>query len=343
MLKRCRSNTEGLLSVNEMLQMPKEKLAQLLSSHSDYSYIQVSADMYRDEHCYSGIAYLTDSIIAEYTEYDMHIVNIATKEVLRMEHHELDQIKHNMVWDLNDEGERWEGDILYDSPCGWGVLYDKDNNIAYEGFCFSDEYSCYGRRYYSDIQRVEYEGGWCEGKRWGIGIQYDRNGVTVFEGEWIHDEHLMNTLMVTPETTLDYYYLIHNRLEILEVADGSCSENDIPALNLHYLVNLKQLKIGSLCFSNAEDVIIVDMPKLQSITINDESFTFADNIIANCPFSFIVKNCPHLVSIDIGSNSFTSFDVCQLENLPSLEYIVMIYGCFPYADLILKGVHIGDE
>ncbi|KAM7454178.1 hypothetical protein BLSTO_05068 [Blastocystis sp. subtype 1] len=33
-------------------------------------------------------------------------------------------IEHKQVLDLNDDGERWEGDVLNNQPYGWGVLYD---------------------------------------------------------------------------------------------------------------------------------------------------------------------------------------------------------------------------
>ena len=42
----------------------------------------------------------------------------------------LSAIEHNQILDQTDEGERWEGDVWNDQPYGWGVLYDKDSNIA---------------------------------------------------------------------------------------------------------------------------------------------------------------------------------------------------------------------
>ena len=31
-------------------------------------------------------------------------------------------IEHAQVLDLNDDGERWEGDVLHNQPYGWGML-----------------------------------------------------------------------------------------------------------------------------------------------------------------------------------------------------------------------------
>ena len=117
-------------------------------------------------------------------------VSVKNRELLRVNGKGVNGVK-NMVLNLSDDGERWEGDVLNGEPYGWGVLYDSEGEKAYEGFRIGNVSVCYGIRYYSDIQKVEYEGAWCEGKRWGTGIQYDRNGNTVFEGEWMDDKKEM--------------------------------------------------------------------------------------------------------------------------------------------------------
>ena len=43
-------------------------------------------------------------------------------------------IKHKESVDLSVDGNRWEGDVLNGEPLGWGVMYDKDNHVMYEGF-----------------------------------------------------------------------------------------------------------------------------------------------------------------------------------------------------------------
>ena len=101
------------------------------------------------------------------------------------------------VLDLNDDGERWEGGVLNDEPYGWGVLYDSENRMVYKGFRIGEVNVCYGIQYYSDIQKMEYEGEWCEGKRWGRGTQYDRDGNTVFSGEWMNDRRMETRVVIT--------------------------------------------------------------------------------------------------------------------------------------------------
>ena len=110
-------------------------------------------------------------------------VSVASHRLLRVNGEEVNGIEHAQVLSLSDEGARWEGDVLNNQPYGWGVLYDSENRMAYEGFRIGDVKVCYGTRYYSDIGVIEYEGEWCEGKRWGRGVQYDRRGNAVFDGE----------------------------------------------------------------------------------------------------------------------------------------------------------------
>lgn len=76
---------------------------------------------------------------------------------------------HHRVLDLNDDGERWEGDVLHDMPCGWGVLFDKEQCNHLRGIPNWSVNVCYGRSYYSDIHKLEYEGEICRRKAVGTG------------------------------------------------------------------------------------------------------------------------------------------------------------------------------
>lgn len=52
----------------------------------------------------------------------------------RAEGTDLSHVEHHKILDMNDEGDRWEGDVLKDKPCGWGILYDKEGRVVYNGF-----------------------------------------------------------------------------------------------------------------------------------------------------------------------------------------------------------------
>ena len=124
--------------------------------------------------CHEGLVEKFPSIVMELCLNAVIEVDIASHTLIRVNGEDVKGIEHAKVLDLNDDGERWEGDVLNNQPYGWGVLYDSENRMVYEGFRIGDVNVCYGRSYYPDVQKVEYEGGICEGKRWGRGIQYDR-------------------------------------------------------------------------------------------------------------------------------------------------------------------------
>ena len=143
--------------------------------------------------------------------------------------------------------------MLKNQPCGWGVLYDSEGEKKYEGFMIGEAYVCYGTRYYSDIQKVEYEGEWCGGKRWGRGVQYDRRGNTVFEGEWLNDEHEMEKKVVVSD---DRPTVLHNRVEELYVPSESRFLADWKSLECSLMPRLRVLAIGRDCaFAGAVELV----------------------------------------------------------------------------------------
>ena len=247
------------------------------------------------------------------------------------------EIERNQVLDMSASGERWEGDVLDDQPCGWGVLYDKGNNREYEGFRVGDVNVCYGTRYYSDLGVIEYEGEWCEGKRWGRGIQYDRHGNTVFDGEWVNDEQAETTVTIT-----DGNGLFFNHLEVLIVSEGCCNGNEWKAFDVSLIPCLRELQVGNHCFRCVEEVRMVGMNVLEKVVIGNVCFTSQEGcIVIGTKNSFFLKDCARLRELKIGSNSFNEYSVCEIEDLPLLEVIEVgelneeAYN-FYYASLELK-------
>ena len=70
------------------------------------------------------------------------IGNCRSKTLLRVNDEDLSGVEHNQVLDLSDDGDRWEGDVLNNEPYGWGVLYDSENRMVYEGFRLKDVNVC---------------------------------------------------------------------------------------------------------------------------------------------------------------------------------------------------------
>ena len=88
-----------------------------------------------DECCYhEGVIKKSVSVIVELSRERVFEVDTASHKLLRVDGEEVKGVTSNQVLDLSDEGERWEGDVLHNKPYGWGVLYDKEGEKAYEGF-----------------------------------------------------------------------------------------------------------------------------------------------------------------------------------------------------------------
>ena len=224
-------------------------------------------------------------------------------------------IEQARVLDLSDEGDRWEGDILNDEPYGWGVLYDADGEKMYEGFQIGARHSCYGIRYYSDIQKVEYEGEWCEGKRWGRGVQYDRNGNTMFDGEWMNDEPVEKRVALNGESRL-----LHTCIEQLIVSNMCCNGKEWKTLDFALLPNLAVLQVGKNCFQHVEEVKLIGLTCLETVVIGKESFSGDKEEIEG---AFHLKECERLRELKIGCGSFYHYSVCEIEHVDSLEVIEM--------------------
>ena len=198
--------------------------------------------------CWSheGLIKGSHSVVMELDLNRVIEVRIDSHELLRVNGESVKGIKHNVVLN-SDDGERWEGDVLHNKPYGWGVLYDRENRMVYEGFRIGRVNVCYGRSYYSDIGVIEYEGEICEGKRWGRGVQYDRNGKTMFDGEWMDDEQLYHIITLNDDTQF-----LHNHIGVLFVSNGSCNGQEWSVLDVSFMRNLRLFSVEDECFENVK-------------------------------------------------------------------------------------------
>ena len=281
---------------------------------------------------YEGLKEKLHSNVVQFTINGVTEVDVHSHKVLRVK-----EIEHAKVLDLSDDGERWEGDVLYGVPYGWGVYYDSENRMVYEGFRLGDVNVCYGTQYYADIQKVEYEGGWCEGRRWGRGVQYDRNGKTVFEGEWINDGPLSKRVTPNEENRL-----LHNCIEELIVIDESCNGPEWSVLDLSFMSHLRLFQVGDKCFRYVEKVKLIGLSQLEIVVIGNFSFTEQGSFPSyDASRRFQLKNCARLRQLKIGLRSFSDYSVCEIEKNAHLEAIEIgeLYGesyNFKYASLKLK-------
>ena len=260
---------------------------------------------------HEGIVEKSASVVVELSVKRVVEVDRQLKMVLGV-----NGIEHNVVLNLNDDGERWEGDVLDGIPYGWGVLYDSENRMAYEGFRIGDVNVCYGTRYYSDIGVIEYEGEWCEGKKWGRGVQYNRSGKTVFDGEWMNGEQLSKRVVLSEENQL-----LHNRIEELIVSDDSCTGEEWRALDLSLMPNLKEFIVGDNCFTYVYEVKLIGLNQLERVVIGESSFAEEDAYYCHTYGHFYLKDCERVKELKIDRGSFKQYSVCEIDGVPSLEVI----------------------
>ena len=261
-----------------------------------------------------GVAEMGASIVIVVSQDRLYVANREEKRLLKANEVDLSGMKHNQIVDLSVEGDRWEGDALNDEPYGWGVLYDNNNGVVYEGFRVGEMNLCYGRRYYADIARIEYEGEFCDGKRWGKGVQYDRNGDVVFEGEWRNDKHVSRDKLKVAMT--DNSLLLHNRIERLVVSCDHSLNGDSWNQLLACLKNsLREIIVQEIRSKEIKKCWFVDMRVLESIRIDCMCFNYCE--------SFRLKNCPKVKELKIGELSFADCKECEIENVDALEVIAI--------------------
>ena len=287
---------------------------------------------------------ISELIVGQFTDCLEVAVNSVSKELLVVDEMSVSGIEHEQVLNLNDDGERWEGDVLDDCPFGWGVLYDSENRRVYEGFRIGDVNVCYGKYYYSDIQKVEYEGEICEGKRWGRGVQYDRNGDIVIDGEWIADAELKTSITISEESTF-----LHSLIEELTVSDNSCNGEEWKVLEFGLMPYLRDLHIGNYCFRGVSIVTLYHAHNLERVVIGSHCFSTMDEIVMNPEMMnshdhlFVLNECYNVRELLIGDASFREYGVCRIESDPSLEKIEFgtiefKNSAFLFSTLLLRGM-----
>ena len=177
----------------------------------------------------------------------------------------LNGLKNHDILDLNENGDRWEGDSLNGIPFGYGCEYNSENQLIYKGFVFEGMKVCYGIEMYGDIGIVEYEGGFYKGKRYGNGKLYDKKNELIYEGEWANNNPFeLYSLRIENELKEED---IHYDLEELEIGENCC--NDLKCFKLIGFDHLKKLIFHKNSLKNLNSLVISNNNELKSIDIED--------------------------------------------------------------------------
>ena len=251
-------------------------------------------------------------------------INMKTHKMsLQVDDQESEVVCENVCLDLDTDGRRWEGGVKDGLPCGFGCLYSNEGRVVYQGYMMNGKKICYGQEFYDDINQVKYCGSFLNGKRFGQGILYNRNGDVDYEGLWRDDK---------PHSAEFDGRLLDNYNEIVVIADNSFNSPEKLMLT-SFFSNLRQFTIGSDCFEMADNFYLDGLHELESLVIGKNSFTLtkSPDIIFFCHKRagvFQVKNCPKLKTIQIGAFSFGDYHLFDLDNLPSLQSVHVGDFCF---------------
>lgn len=142
---------------------------------------------------------------------------------------------------------------------------------------------------------------------------------------------------------------VNNSTREMIIPNEACNTGGVHSLNLVNMTSLERIVIGEDAMRSVASVDIRDISKLVSIQIGSNSFSSNVRVhsLVNNPFRIV--NCSALRELVIGANAFSGYSVILLSNLPSLTRLVFKEGCFPVVETIdllelplLEEVETGD-
>ncbi|KAK8789610.1 hypothetical protein WA171_001701 [Blastocystis sp. BT1] len=260
-------------------------------------------------------------------EVELMIVNVLNHSMIvlkglkgeELTEMDLSELIENEIVDLNDDGRRWEGEVLKGDLFGYGCLYDEENELEYEGWMIEGKKRCYGIEYWNDIGLKKYCGCYYDGLKNGYGLLYDRNGMIEYEGLFKDDVIIDVNDDMRMKWIDDCELIVTSCIESLIIDDGF--NPDISSLILNNsLISLKQIDIGNDCFKNVTRFEIDGLNELKTISIGKNSFNLDEKIEGS---KCLIMNCDQLSEIHIGYQSFywwyESFELNNLFSLISIQ------------------------
>lgn len=241
----------------------------------------------------------TDKII---TVYEKPLGSKSWKEK------QFENIKHSDVIDVNDKGERWEGDSLNGLPFGYGCYYDSQNNIIYHGFMCEFMKIGKGTTFYPDTGCVEYNGNFYKNLKHGYGTLYDKMRNIVYCGNWVLDQPKSTNTIQYIDKEMDLN-IIHYGIERIMICDNF--QTSMKSFCLIDYNNLYELHIGDNCLSSIRTFQIERCDSLYSIEIGKRTCIQSEE---EEEWNQLVKDgdlriakCPELSVIIIGDCSFGDY------------------------------------
>ena len=111
----------------------------------------------------------------------------------------------------------------------------------------------------------------------------------------------------------------------IRIESGKCNSEKYRVLDLSVFKNLKSVVIGDGSYVYVSELKLTGLSKLESVVIADNSFSEQAG-------TFVLKNCPLVKELSIGSNSLRFFKGLQLENVSALESLEIEDDRFMYVE-----------
>ncbi len=87
---------------------------------------------------------------------------------------------------------------------------------------------------------------------------------------------------------------------------------------------MKEIRIDGYSFQSVEEVKVIGLNKLEVVVIGKKCFTKESEWPElHTTGKFYLKDCKKLKKVIIGSYSFREYSICEIQNLPAVEMIVM--------------------
>lgn len=195
------------------------------------------------------------------------------------------------IVDLSNDGDRWEGMVYKEKPCGRGIIYDKNNCMIYHGYNYFGNNVGFGIEYYRNVVTPipHYKGPYCFGVRHGFGQIFDKKNELIGTIGFMYGQPCEDQVITIPDKTEDI--LFHHTL-------------------------MSAYLIGNGCYRHHTSFHLSNYPQLQKLTIGDDCFCEK----SGKKQTFVVQSCPQLRRIEIGNRSFMHYERCTIQNLPLLEF-----------------------
>ena len=120
-------------------------------------------------------------------------------------------------------------------------------------------------------------------------------------------------------------------MNVKSITVKKCEDYQNEVLDLSRFAELEALTIGDGCFNYVSKVSVVGLKKLKSVVIGANSFQNESN-----DSELIVSDCPELVSLSVGSQSFKGFKGFTVSEVTALKTITIGNDCFKECNLLLK-------